>query len=320
MQTLDAWLRDMPQQFQSKKNIEILVNAFAKQMDEVIQVLDDINSKTDLDVANGVNLDRVGDILCLTRKDATEIVREAEAVSLPDALYRQVLRYQKLKTSSECTYEDIMGAISLLWGTDKIEYKEDPERPATVLLELPEVSLDVTDPAAGRILSIKSAGVAVYYVVGYHDSVDFQVLEKVFFSKMEITSEFQFWRVLYFDGTWQLDGKYKLNGVTIPLGFGISYGAYKAQINEEIAVENMAIVITEQMTEKVDAPILMLVTSEKIDEFIRESMGMKIYVLNGDKEKIDAEVILKKNLWYLDGSNMLDGSKQLNASITKEVL
>lgn len=320
MQTLDSWMRDIPQQFQGQPNIEILVKAFSKQMDKVNQVLDDINSKTDLDNAYEVNLDNVGDILCMTRKDATEIVRKAETASLPDSLYRQVLRYQKLKASSECTYEDIMGAISLLWDTNKIQYTEKPERPATVLLELPEVSVDTTDPAAGRILSIKSAGVAVYYVVGFHVEINFQALEKVFFSKLEITSEFQFWRVLYLDGTWQLDGKYKLNGVTVPLGFGIDYGAYKARINEEVALDNMAMVVKEQITEKVDAHVLLFVTSEEINESFMESLKMIVDVLNGNIEKIDAAVILKKNVWYLDGSVLLDGSKQLNASITKEVL
>ena len=35
---------------------------------------------------------------------------------------------------------------------------------------------------------------------------------------------------------------------------------------------------------------------------------------------VAGEVVLKKNLWYLDGAELLDGSRLLNASITKEVL
>lgn len=35
---------------------------------------------------------------------------------------------------------------------------------------------------------------------------------------------------------------------------------------------------------------------------------------------VASEVVLKKNLWYLDGAELLDGSRLLNASITKEVL
>jgi hypothetical protein len=80
MLTADRWIRDLPQQFQEKENIEILIKALARQMDEVEAVLEDVNALTNLETANGINLDYVGDILNLSRKAATEIVRKAESV------------------------------------------------------------------------------------------------------------------------------------------------------------------------------------------------------------------------------------------------
>jgi len=50
MQIADIWLRDMPQQFQGKHNIEVLVKAFSKQMQELEKVFQDINTMTDLNV------------------------------------------------------------------------------------------------------------------------------------------------------------------------------------------------------------------------------------------------------------------------------
>lgn len=268
MLTADRWIRDLPQQFQEKENIEILIKALAMQMDEVEAVLEDVNALTNLETANGINLDYVGDILNLSRKAATEIVRKAESVSLPDELYRKILRYQKLKTSSECTYEDILAAISAVWNADNVTYVEDPARPATVLLKLPDTSLDSDDPAIGRILSIKAAGVAVYYSVNYLEEISQRELEKMYFPLMEITSKFQFWSGLYLDGSWLLDGKNKLTGIAVPMLVNISHGAVTAKTENVVA----------------------------------------------------SEVVLKKNLWYLDGAELLDGSRLLNASITKEVL
>ena len=63
MQITDVWLGDLPQQFQGKKKIEILIRAFARQMEEIEAVLADINSMTDISTADGINLDYVGDIV-----------------------------------------------------------------------------------------------------------------------------------------------------------------------------------------------------------------------------------------------------------------
>lgn len=54
---IDEWMNDIPSQFQGKKNIEILINAFARQLQEVQQMFADLYEKTDLDVATGQNLD-----------------------------------------------------------------------------------------------------------------------------------------------------------------------------------------------------------------------------------------------------------------------
>ena len=61
-----GWLRDMPQQFQGKRNIEILIRALARQMEEVETVLREINTLTDIDTARGKNLDYVGDIVWMS--------------------------------------------------------------------------------------------------------------------------------------------------------------------------------------------------------------------------------------------------------------
>lgn len=75
MKIVDNWLNDLPQQFLEKKNIEALIRAFSKQLQELQQVFDDLENLTDLDTATGQNLDMVGTIIPLSRKEAGDTGR-----------------------------------------------------------------------------------------------------------------------------------------------------------------------------------------------------------------------------------------------------
>lgn len=243
MQIVDSWLQDMPQQFQGLPRIEALITAFARQLQEIQNVVDDLEKLTDIDTATGQNLDMVGNIVSLTRKEATSIIRQASDDVLTDDMYRKALRYKLLKNSSECTYEDIMKAVSLLWDTSSISYKEPEDRPATVLLSLPAVSLDAIDPAVGRVLAIKAAGVWISYTVSYWDAIPFYQYEKFLIPGIRLALELLFYEfrsgeLKRFDGKWLLDGSVILNHVSyarrIPMQMSISMG--QAHCSEKISV------------------------------------------------------------------------------------
>lgn len=262
------WRQLTLSQFWGKKNIEGIMRAICEELQEVYEIQQQLRTLMDIDTQEGVNLDNIGDIVCLSREDAQKILKKDEAFEMTDKLYRSVLRYMIAMHGSSATYYDIVNGIKLIWNVDSVTYTEDRSRPATVLLKLPAATLDDADPAVDRILSVKPAGVAVYYTVQYKDQVDQDTLEQVRFQNLEMTTGFRFWNGLYLDGTWLLDGKYKLNGNVVPMTVDVSYGASAAKIENSVS----------------------------------------------------GEVILKKNLWYLDGAEMLDGSRLINASITKEVL
>ncbi|MBR1497760.1 MAG: DUF2612 domain-containing protein [Oscillospiraceae bacterium] len=105
MQILDTWFRDIPQEFLGKKNIEGLIEAFAKQLQEIESVFTDLEEKTDLDTATGQNLDYVGTIIPLTRKEAGILAGtyNPEYV-ISDERYRRFLKYQLMVNTSECNY------------------------------------------------------------------------------------------------------------------------------------------------------------------------------------------------------------------------
>ncbi len=232
MKILDSWIRDMPQQFQGKQNIEVLFRAFARQLEEVNTVLAEINDNTDIETASGVNLDHVGDIACLSRKDALEILRKKHNTEISDDLYRSVLRYKVLKNTSECTYEDIMQSIRLLWDTDKIRYYEDPARPATIMILFPMTDIDEPDWTVGRVLAIKPAGVAMIYAASYLISMYLSAMEKANLQSILLNYKFPFFDFLRLDGTWLLDGSKLLMGAVVPMGIGIAY-TVKMLIPEE---------------------------------------------------------------------------------------
>lgn len=213
MQIVDSWLRDMPQQFQDKHNIEVLIKAFSKQMQELDTVFTDLEIKTDLDTAVGQNLDYVGTIIPLTRKEAGELagMKVTEPV-MPDERYRQFLRYKAFINTNNCTYYDIMRSIEILWGTNDIKYYEDPSRPATILINLQTMNIDSeVDPRIGKILAVKPAGVALIYTVRYIVIMDVSQSEKIYLIKIRIHIALPFWNCIMLDGSLVLDSSHLLD-------------------------------------------------------------------------------------------------------------
>lgn len=161
---IDEWMNDIPSQFQGKENIEILINAFARQLQEVQQMFADLYEKTDLDVATGQNLDYVGTIIPLTRKEAGELagIGVTDPV-ISDERYRQFLRYKNLVNTNECTYYDLMDGLALLWDVSPIYYIEDPDLPATIILTMPFLEPGGEAVPLGEVPMVKSSGVRIEF-------------------------------------------------------------------------------------------------------------------------------------------------------------
>jgi hypothetical protein len=184
-QIAEQWMRDFPQQFQGRRNIECLVRAFARQLKEVQDVFRELE-KLDLETAKGKNLDMVGDIVGLTRKEAG-ILAGASSLEpvISDSRYRQYLRYKQLQNTAEGTYEDVMKSVDLLWNTDQIQYEERLSRPATIFIQTKSVEIDTEkDPIAERTPVVKPAGIAVIYKGSYVIWADNSHLEQILFQNL----------------------------------------------------------------------------------------------------------------------------------------
>ena len=164
MKILDEWKKDMPQQFQGHHNIDVLLNAFAKQLEEIRKVYEDMQTKLDLDKAVGQNLDYVGSIISLSRKEAGTLAGlSINDPVLSDESYRNYLRYQNLVNTNECTYYDLMEGLGLLWDISPVYYKEMPEYPATIILDIPFTKPGGETVTLGEVPMVKPAGVQIQF-------------------------------------------------------------------------------------------------------------------------------------------------------------
>ena len=177
MTVFDSWLSDLPQQFLGQTKIETLIAAFARQLQELETVFSDINEKTNLETACGKNLDYVGSVISLTRKEAAvlagavgQTLESGASVDerLPnDEQYRRLLKYRLLFNTNECTYYDLMEGASLLLDT-KLYYSEDKNKPATIILKTPSLPLETDFSALMNIVFIRPAGVGLRLEISAH--------------------------------------------------------------------------------------------------------------------------------------------------------
>ena len=175
-----------------------LMEAFGEQLDDVKQFFDDLlYRRTAIEYAEGKQLDGIGEILCLTRKEAESLERSSgldtsksfdeDSGELTDARYRDYLIYKIWRNTNHCTQNDVRRGIEMFYTDFDVAITEDeydPEAtppqqyPATIILETdaqvregitPERARDQID----RLLKapiVRAAGVGLLYRIIKKDS------------------------------------------------------------------------------------------------------------------------------------------------------
>lgn len=125
---------DLIEQFRGLPNIAVLNKAVARQLQEVYDFLLQLKTVLLIDVSSGKQLDNIGDIVQISRREAAALARQSSySFSDEDTMYRVFLYYKIFLNTAECTYSDIMRSIYMLWDGD-LTYQEDPAEPATIIL------------------------------------------------------------------------------------------------------------------------------------------------------------------------------------------
>lgn len=161
MAVKDNWIRHIPEQFRSKKNIEVLIQAFSSELEEAETMLLELQLCRSIERAVGKQLDRIGDIVVLSRAEANLLMGRDAGAIIDDERYRWLLKYKALRNSNRCTFPELEMACQMLYGSEMIYYKEEPEHPAHFYLYL---CLEYTEAVLSMLqnqqLGIKPEGVS----------------------------------------------------------------------------------------------------------------------------------------------------------------
>ena len=344
MRITESWLQDLPQQFQGKGNIEVLIRAFSRQLEEAYQALMDINDKTDIDTAYGANLDYVGTIVKLTRKEAYELDRgQMAGEAFPDERYRIYMRYKILRDTSDCTYFDIMEAIDLLWDVKKASYYEREDRPATIFIGLPNVDVDKEDPAKGKPTVIRPGGVGFLYTIQYWSVIEHRGLERIFLRRVTMRMKMPFWACNIFDGTWKFDGSILMDAkrrYDLMMKVRCQGSGSRMVIQENVRFPAMAVYGRGVTHGEMDSARVFLgfdidffgplrfngsSSFDGVNRFdtLRHPMGAAVWMRSQVREREsmgNASVLTQRDPGYFDGSRRFDGTRTFNAIYREEEL
>lgn len=162
--------KDLVTQFQDQPNIDVLVGAVQKQLQDVCKFYEQLRDLRSVYTAQGAQLDGIGQIAVLSRADAGEMANYITSTDvMSDEDYRRYLIFKIWKNTNSCTYEDIQTAFRMFWDKP-LYYSEYPNQPldtqypATMVFESSVCSPDDHVEKLFDLPFIKAAGVAVIII------------------------------------------------------------------------------------------------------------------------------------------------------------
>lgn len=167
---------DLVEQFREQPNIEALAAVIARQLQDVFTFYEQLLLERDVYSAVGKQLDGIGDIVDLSRKEAGVLAGDPIPYEIiDDEKYRKFLIYKILKNTTHTTYPDIIKAFKMFWDRP-LYYTEDPEQPATMIFDTGEMEGTVdTSPLFDTPL-IRAAGVTLKLYATTKTTLDPSVL------------------------------------------------------------------------------------------------------------------------------------------------
>ena len=197
---------DLLMQFRGEecRNNRILLSALAKQLDDVYEMFQQLEERTFLrkidanefgellnNGAHKIHLDRLGEIVDISRKQATVVSNKLESVedleksneinsdtlvnfiksnfatyypgdALCDSEYSEYLYYKIFLNNSYCTYADVIKSLEMFWNKTPIYYREEPEKPASIFLSTPKLKPEQNARMFFLAPVVKAAGVQLF--------------------------------------------------------------------------------------------------------------------------------------------------------------
>lgn len=156
-----ALKEELVEQFRDKPNIEAIMEVIGIELQEVFDFYRQLRDERGVDNAVGQQLDGVGDIAVMSRKEAGQLSGNPIPIEvIPDDLYRQYLIYKILKNTCDCTYPNIIKAFRMFWDKP-LYYTEDPKQPATMIFDTGEMDGTVDTRPLFTTPLLRAAGVTL---------------------------------------------------------------------------------------------------------------------------------------------------------------
>lgn len=158
---------------EKRSNLNAVFLAFAKEAQELRLGFADLQELNNIDYCEGKLLDRIGELVGLTRKQAGEMIGSRELADRGD-VYRITLRYKAFANSCGWTPEEIMEATKIIFTATQVRYSENPKMPASFHLEVSAPFTDVVMSILGtHDLILHPAGVKVRTTCSTEDTNTF---------------------------------------------------------------------------------------------------------------------------------------------------
>ncbi len=175
-----SFLDKLPEQFKKKHNIEVLVKAFAAELEELVGTFKELETLRAISTAFGRQLDGIGEIVELSRVESTAYAGIIDFFVLDDERYRLFLMYKALRNANTCTYSELMEICRLLYDAKLLYYREFDDHPAHFQVM---VGADFQEWMMGMLnnvnLTVKPGGV----------SVEMKFFELEFFGFIDLNKE-----------------------------------------------------------------------------------------------------------------------------------
>lgn len=139
-------LSEKPLRVEKMSVLDGIVWAFAPEYEHLMLALGGFEWINNIDKCNGVLLNRIGQLVCLTRQQAGAMIGSRELADNDD-IYRVCLKYKAYVNSCRCTPNEIIEATKIIFGATEVVYSERRDVPATIYLS-------ISAPFSDLILSI----------------------------------------------------------------------------------------------------------------------------------------------------------------------
>lgn len=154
-------LKETPLSVEKMSNLDGIIWAVAPEYENASLFLGGLENLNDFDSCTGVWLDRLGQLVCLTRQQAGAMIGSRELAD-DDDIYRVCLKYKAFVNSCRCTPDEIIEATRIIFGATQVVYSERRDTPATIFLSISAPFSDMVMSILGtHDLIVRPAGVKV---------------------------------------------------------------------------------------------------------------------------------------------------------------